>query len=213
MSSRISSSRITFFLFLSFPPKCLNHRSEMEQILLWIRVICPNCLWRGKQAEAAREEESCLLASACVGTFGQSRHMVVCVKWKCQISEGRGEQSVQTGLSAEQRVHHGPDSLPALSLPWERQGMLGWQLEKTLSLRGDTLQEVFVQSLQTDAVLYTNLSDRIQAWQTKRQQLQIVFIQYTNSHQKLTLPFLFLQNHKPFISSNSSIYLFWKDFS
>lgn len=33
----------------------------------------PDCVWRGKQAEAAREDQNCLLASAHVGFLGQFR--------------------------------------------------------------------------------------------------------------------------------------------
>lgn len=59
-------------------------------------------------------------------------------------SEGRGEQSlVQTKAECRAKglIQHGPDILPALSLLWERQRMLGWQFEKILSLRGDALQK------------------------------------------------------------------------
>lgn len=155
-SSRISSSRITFFLFLSFPPKGLNHRSEMEQILLWIRLIYPWLFLKRKTGW---------------GSWGRwELPFGTCLCWHLWSVQARGygcevEMPNQQGQrraipGAEQRMHHSTEANPAqprhsacTQPALEKQGMLGWQFEKILSLRGDALQQVFVQSLQTDTVL------------------------------------------------------------
>lgn len=188
----------------------------MEQILLWIRLIYPWLFLKRKTGWGSWGRwELPFGMCLCWHLWSIQARGYVC---EVEIPNKQGQRRAIPG--AEQRVHHSTEANPTqprysacTQSALEKQGILGWQFENTLSLRGDAIQQVFVQSLQTDTVLHIPLSGRIQAWSTKRQQLQRLFLQYNNSHQKLTLPFLFLQNHKALISGNSSIYLFWKDFS
>lgn len=86
---------------------------------------CPDCLWKGKHTEAAREDQNCLLASAYVGFFGQFRYSFYASKsarWKSHISTSKEEESLMKTRqldNPESRVHdspHGPGSGAAFCL-------------------------------------------------------------------------------------------------
>lgn len=106
---------------------------------------------------------------------------------------GNGEKptvKIRQPDKLEQRVHNSTGANAAWPRPWlcrlpassllcsgKVKGCCGDSLRSySQSLRSDSLQKTFVYSFQTYTVLCTHVSSRIQARQTKRQQLQRLFI-------------------------------------
>lgn len=132
----------------------------------------------------------------------------------CEVEMPNEQGQRRTIPGTEQRVHHSTEANPAQprhsACHGKEKACWDDNLRRySLSLRENALQEVFVQSLQTDTVLHTHLSGRIQARQTKRQQLDYssniitpirsshchsYFYRVTKHSSVVTAPYIFSEN-------------------